>query len=125
MNYTQVFFEKPDHLLCVSDGIIGDADDFIAWATTFIQKAMESKQKRLLIDNRTLFLDVSSLDVITFAKHLEKIEAAKLGFRIAVLSSPKNVGTSRLVETALVNRSATYKTFQNQEEAKEWLGLNY
>jgi hypothetical protein len=121
MAYSQIFTSKDEYLLCITDGEVFDAETFIEWGLKLVARARELRRTRLLVDNRTFRLDLSPLDVITFANFLEDKGAAKLGLRLAVLSNPHNPETSRLVETALVNRSASYKSFHSQEEAKEWL----
>jgi len=121
MTYSQVFTEKKEYLLCISDGRISDVGVFIEWAVALVSKAKATGYTRILIDNRTLTLELSPLDVITFAKYLEDMGAAQFGFRLAALTSPTNVEISRLVETSLTNRSASYKIFKNPAEAKKWL----
>ncbi|MGE4421323.1 MAG: hypothetical protein AB7D39_03425 [Pseudodesulfovibrio sp.] len=121
MAYSQIFTVKEEYLLCITDGDVSDVETFIEWGLKLVAKAREVRRTRVLVDNRTFLLKLSPLDVITFANFMEDKGAAKLGLRMAVLSNPHNPETSRLVETALVNRSASYKSFRNQEEAKEWL----
>lgn len=121
MTYSQVFTEKKEYLLCVSDGTVADVERFIQWAMALVSKAKETGNSRVLIDNRTFVLELSSLDVITFAKYLEDLGAASFGLRLAALTSPLNIEISRLVETSLTNRSASYKIFQNSAEAVKWL----
>ncbi|EGB13860.1 hypothetical protein DND132_0644 [Pseudodesulfovibrio mercurii] len=121
MAYTQIFTSKNEYLLCITDGVVDDAETFIEWALKLVAKAREARRTRILVDNRTLRLDLSPLDIITFANFLEDQGTAKLGLRLAVLSNPHNPETSRLVETALVNRSASYRSFRSQQEAQEWL----
>jgi hypothetical protein len=121
MAYSQIFTIKEAYLLCITDGDVADAEPFIEWGLKLVAKAREGRRTRMLVDNRTFLLKLSPLDVIAFANFMEDKGAAKLGLRMAVLSNPHNLETSRLVETALVNRSASYKSFHSQEEAKEWL----
>lgn len=121
MAYTQIFTSKDAYLLCITDGVVGDAGTFIEWGLRLLTKAREVRRTRLLVDNRTFSLELSPLDVITFANFMEDRDAAKLGLRLAVLSNPHNPETSRLVETALVNRSASYRSFRSQQEAQHWL----
>lgn len=121
MAYTQIYTDKGAYLLCITDGMVDNAESFIEWGLSVMGRAREMGHTRVLFDNRTFRLYLTPLDVITFASHLEKIGAARMGFRMAVLSNPANLETSRLVETALVNRSGSYKGFRSQKEAKEWL----
>jgi hypothetical protein len=121
MAYSQIFTSKDEYLLCITDGEVSDAETFIQWALKLVARARKERRTRVLVDNRTFCLELSPLDVITFANFLEDKGAAKLGLRLAVLPNPRNPDTSRMVETALVNRSASYKSFRSQKEAQEWL----
>jgi len=121
MAYSQIFTSKDEYLLCITDGEVSDGEAFIQWALKLVARARKENRTRVLVDNRTFRLDLSPLDVITFANFLEDRGAAKLGLRLAVLSNPRNPDTSRMVETAMVNRSASYKSFRSQKEAQEWL----
>lgn len=121
MSYTQVFTDKREYLLCITDGRVENAESFIEWGVGVMAKAREMGHTKVLFDNRTFELRLTPLDVITFATHLEDIGAARLGFRVAVISNPVNPETSRLVETAMVNRSGSYRNFHSQQEAKDWL----
>jgi len=121
MAYSQIFTSTDKYLLCITDGEVSDAETFIEWGLKLVSRAREARRTRVLVDNRTFSLNLSSLDIITFANFLEDKGASKLGLRMAVLSNPHNPENSRMVETALVNRSASYKSFRNQVEAKEWL----
>ncbi|WP_319585016.1 hypothetical protein [uncultured Pseudodesulfovibrio sp.] len=121
MAYSQIFTSTEEYLLCITDGEVSDAETFIEWGLNLVAKAHEMRRMKVLVDNRTFSLKLSSLDIITFANFMEEKGAAKLGLRLAVLSNPHNPESSRMVETALVNRSASYKSFHNQVEAKEWL----
>jgi len=121
MSYSLVTTDVDSHLLCVTDGQVNDADALIEWALDVVSKAQESGVRKLLLDNRTFALNLSPLDVVTFANSLEKMDAAQLGFRMAVLSSPGNKEISHLVETTLTNRSASYKMHSNLNDAKKWL----
>lgn len=121
MPYIQIFTKKSGYLQCVTDGTISDVETFLQWVVAVIDKARETDRSRMLFDNRTLKLSLTPLEVITFAQHLEGMEAARLGFRMASISCPGNLEVSRLIETVIVNRSGSYKVFHNQEEALEWL----
>ncbi len=123
MTYQHQFIDKDDYLLCNSQGEILDSDCFLKWAKQVMTVASELGHTKILFDNRSLNLNLASLDVVTFAKELEEMGAALLGLRMAVASSSDNYETSRLVETSLTNRSASYKSFSELSEAKEWLFL--
>lgn len=123
MSYSIVSFEKGSHLLCVTDGNVSTVEEYLAWALEVISKVQKSGCKILLLDNRTFSLQLTAHDVVVFADELEKMGAAKLGLRIAVISNADNLDISRLVETSLVNRSATYKSFRSQADAMKWLNI--
>lgn len=121
MSYSQVFTDETLYLLCITHGTVDNAEAFVEWAVGVIGKARETGHTRILMDNRTFELHLSPLDVVTFASRLEAMNANSLGLRLAVVSSPANPEISRLVETSLINRSASYKSFRNQQEALDWL----
>lgn len=121
MSYSIVFSNETEYLLCITDGAVNDADEYISWGLEAIKKAKELGYTRILFDNRTFSLKLSSLDVVTFAKKYEEMNIHLLGLRMAVLSNPKNADVSRLIETTLTNRSATYRRFGSQAEAEGWL----
>lgn len=121
MAYSQIFSETDDYLLCITDGEVSDAESYIQWAMNVVKKALETDHKKVLFDNRTFHLKLTQLDVSAFAAHLENMGTARLGFRLAVVPCSRNPEVSRMVETALRNRSGSYKTFQNQDDAKAWL----
>ena len=121
MAFNTVFSEEPGYLLCLTDGSVGDAESFISWGMKVIQKAVETGLSRILFDNRTFALSLSSLDIVLFAKKYEELNVALLGLRMAVLSNPLNAELVRLLETSLTNRSAVLKRFQTRPEALHWL----
>lgn len=123
MAFNIVYFDKKTHLLCVTDGKVSNVDEYLAWAMEIVAKAKSSGHKVLLMDNRTFSLELTPLDVVSFADKLDEMGAARLGLRIGVVSNPGNPEVSRLVETSLVNRSATYRSFRNQADAMEWLKI--
>ena len=123
-SYDIVFFYESGYVLCVTDGSVNSADEYISWGLEVTAKAKEAGCTRFLFDNRTFSLNLSPLDIVLFAKKYEELNMAQFGFRMAVLSNPKNPEVSRLVETTLINRSASYKRFNTQAEALTWLLKN-
>lgn len=119
--YRIVFSDESSYLLCITDGSVNDAEEYISWGLDTLGKAKETGHRKLLYDNRTFNLNLTPLDTVLFAKRYESLDVAQLGLRMAVLSNPKNPDISRLVETTLVNRSAAYKRFDTQAEALNWL----
>lgn len=121
MPYSMVFSEEPSYLLCISNGEVEGVEEYIAWGMEFLSKAKETGHTRVLIDNRTFILHLSSLDIVMFAEKYEELGVPQLGLRFAVLSCSKNEEVSRLIETTLRNRSATYQRFDSKEDAEKWL----
>ena len=121
MPYRIVFSEESNYLLCITDGTVEDAEEYIAWGLESLKKTIDTGHKKILYDNRTFKLNLVPLDIVLFAKQYEEMDVAQLGLRMAVVSNPKNPEVSRLVETTLTNRSAAYKTFGSQAEALTWL----
>jgi hypothetical protein len=123
MSYNTVFFDKQNHLLCISEGEISSLDDYIAWAIAVIDKCKEAGLFVVLIDNRTLVFKLTLHEIASFADRLETFGAAPLSLKVAVISCPDNLELSKSVEISLLNRSADYKSFKSQKEAMEWLGV--
>jgi hypothetical protein len=121
MSFSMVFTDKNDYLLCITDGMVDGADGYIAWGLEAIGRIRQTHHTKILFDNRTFRLELSSLDIVLFAQKYEELNVPVLGLRMAVLSCSKNDAVSRLIETTLINRSATYRRFESQEEAKKWL----
>lgn len=121
MPYTIVYSDETDYLLCITDGSVDSAEDYISWGLEAVGKAQAMGHTKLLFDNRTFRLNLAPYDVVIFANKYEEMNIAQLGLRMAVLSNPKNPDESRLIETTLRNRSATYKRFNTQADAIGWL----
>lgn len=121
MTYSMTFVEMPAYLLCITKGKILDIEEFISWGDAILAKAREAKRQKILIDNRDFALDISPLEIVTFARHVKDDFEVLLELRLAILSSPENPEMSRLAETAFTNRSATYRRFNTLEEAEAWL----
>jgi len=121
MAITQVVTNKPDYLLLIDDGRIRNKQEFLELCIDAITKALQHGQKRLLLDNRTLSIELTRPEVLEVADQLEGMSAHELGFRFAVISSRKSSKIARFVEMAFANRSAMYKRFESQREALSWL----
>ena len=121
MAYTYTLTDKRDYLLCVMDGEIKDVAVLISFAEKLISKKQEFGHSRLLFDDRALTVDLSVYDATVFGTYLENVNLAKMGFRIAVVYSPRNKEISRAFETSITNRSIAYQTFNDPKDAEEWL----
>jgi len=121
MPFTQVVTATRDYLLFIGDGSILNAEELLEWCMAAVDKARESGHKKLLFDNRTLTLEMTQHDVLMASNRMAELNVQLLGFRFAVVSSAKNPERSTFIETAFVNRSATYKNFDTQKDALEWL----
>jgi len=121
MSYSTVFFDKADHLLCVTDGELSELDDCVRWAVAIIKRAQENGHKNVLVDNRTLFLKFSPQEAVAFAEALKQMGGVELGIRLAVISCPQNPEISNAVEEAFVERAAILKSFKSQASAMRWL----
>ena len=62
MSYSQVFTEKDGYLLCISDGVIGDADVFIEWGVKTVAETVGTGNNKILLDNRTVRLELTPFD---------------------------------------------------------------
>lgn len=53
------------------------------------------------------------------------MDYASIGFRLAIISNPANKEISKLVETALTNRSESYKRFKARRKLQSGLKLDH
>jgi len=121
MPYSFSTIDKEDYLFFNVDGEANALDDIIAHAESVISQARKFKHTRLLMDETALVMNVDAHDIILFAKWFAETKVAGTGFRAAVVCSQCNRSLIRSSETALQNRSISYKMFKNVESAKEWL----
>jgi len=106
------------------DGEVKDVAVLISIAEKLISKRHEFGNLRLLFDDRALTVDLSVYDATVFGAYLENVNLASMGFRIAVVYSPRNKEISRIFETAITNRSIAYQTFNDLKDAEKWLTTN-
>ena len=118
--FSQTFADMMNYLLCTSSGEVTDVDEFVDWSEDLVVQIRKTGHRKVLLDNREFHLKLSPWDIITFAKGLEDRVAGYKGLRLAVLSSPFNPEMSRVAETSMTNRSATYKRFDTMDEALGW-----
>jgi len=121
MPYTYTFTDKQSYLLCVTGGEVKDVTALIGYSETIIVETQKRDRSRLLIDDRALTVDLLPLEVAIFGDHLQNVDFTMLGLRIAVVYSPINTAISRFFETALTNRSVSFRTFKYLKAAEEWL----
>ena len=123
MAYSQVFSEKSDYLLSITDGEISDIDSFIAWVRSVISRARDAGYSKILFDNRTCKLNLSSFDVNRFSRVVDAFGINGSEFRFAVLFCPGNTEACHLVEIVFANKVDGYMEFGNQQDAQEWLNM--
>ena len=120
--FYQVFADMMNYLLCTTTGEVAELNELIEWSEGVTAQIHKTGHRKILFDNRDFRLKLSSWDIITFAKRLEDESTTYHELRLAVLSSPFNPEISRVAETSLTNRSATYMRFDTEDEALAWLG---
>lgn len=123
MPITQVITNKPDYLLFIDDGRIHTKEDLLALCVDAITKALQHGQKRVLLDNRTLSIELTRHDVLEVANQLVEMNAQELGLRFAVISSRTSSKIAKFVETSFTNRAAMYKRFDSQK--RHWPGSSH
>ena len=121
MPITQVVTNKQDYLHLIDDGRINTKEDFLALCVDAITKALEFGQKKILLDNRTMSIELTTHDVLEVATQLVEMNAQELGLRFAVISSRDSSELAEFVETSFTKRAAMYKRFDSQKEALRWL----
>ena len=98
-----------------------DIHSLIEWGEGVLASIRATGHRKILFDNREFNLKLSTWDIIAFAERLGDQGVAYHRLRLAVLSSPYNPEMSRMAETSMTNRSATYMRFDTEEEALTWL----
>ena len=121
MPYSFSAIDKEDHLFFHVDGEADELADIVAYSESIICQARKLNHNRLLIDETSLAMNIDTHDVIQFAKWIADTGVVGLGLRAAVVCAPCNRAVIRAFETALQNRSISYKMFENLESAEAWL----
>jgi hypothetical protein len=81
-----------------------------------------NKWKRMLMDLRRASIDVNDLDLFHFtASHREKCPP---DIRIAVVGNPKDHDKTSFADTVAHNQGVLMQTFDNWDQATEWLTKN-
>ncbi|MCJ2164013.1 MULTISPECIES: hypothetical protein [unclassified Pseudodesulfovibrio] len=98
-------------------------DSFITWARAVISKAREAGFSKILFDNRTFRLNLSSSDVNMFSRITDAVGINGSEFRFAVLFCPGNTEACHLAEIVFADKVDGYMEFGNQQDAQEWLNM--
>jgi len=121
MPYSLITTDKQDYLLFITNGSIQSADEFWDFLKDVATQGIEKKYNRLLFDHRTLYLQITQYDALMCVEKLLNVGIPIQGFRTAMITSKNSLEVGKFVETALTNRSVTYKRFETRKDALDWL----
>ncbi|GEM_PF-1047012 len=123
MSVEYVFLEQAGYLLVKPKGEIQSHEEMTEHARVVINEAKARTLERILIKGDGLVIRLTAYDTVAFAKMMERMGLAWKGLRIATISTAQNEEARGFIETTLTNRGVGYKTFRNEEDALEWLGV--
>lgn len=121
MSFSYTLTDLDGYLLCTMSGSIEDAEAMISCGSSVVPETKKRGHSNLLLDDRALKMSLSPLDITIFANHMEGINFARMGLRIAVIFPPENEEIIRFFETTLTNRSVSFRVFRNIKNAEAWL----
>jgi hypothetical protein len=93
----------------------------IDYANHINETAHSLSCSKILIQGSDLTMQLDAYDTVIFAEKMDQISLALKGLRLATVSSSKNAEARSFVETALLNRSVSYKVFTKVEDAITYL----
>lgn len=108
-------------LRVVATGTADSVEDVVSYVEPQIAEAMSRGIRRVLLDERKVAFHLDYHDTIDLAEYFEGKGTRRSGFRVAALMSETTPDFHRGWETVSRNRSMSYKLFQDETEAEEWL----
>ena len=93
----------------------------IEYANHINDTAHKLNCSKVLIQGSDLTMQLDFYDTCIFAEKMDQISLALKGLRLATVSSAKNAKARSFIQTALSNRSVSYKVFTNVEDAIDYL----
>ena len=121
MDYKLEIVEKTDFVVAVLGGV-RSPETLLAAASKTTDFCREKGYSRLLIDLRNMSGGLDTLETFEVAGHAipEQTNARDL-VRSAILDLSENLDRIRFFETVAVNRGFNVKTFDDENQAIEWL----
>nr|WP_321255769.1 hypothetical protein [uncultured Pseudodesulfovibrio sp.] len=121
MDYILTFRDNGDHLVAVVSGMVNTFEALSAMAHAVVERTSDHLSKKVLVDFRTVSMSIDFLSAQTLANNLESEGVQLSGIRLACLYIAEDVDMYRVFETAHRNRSLSFKIFENEDEAVDWL----
>ncbi|MFH1914359.1 MAG: hypothetical protein ABIK45_08820 [Pseudomonadota bacterium] len=91
------------------------------YALSIIDQAGKTGQNRILLEETGVTITLDTLDIVLLADRLDEMRVANQGIRAAAVCAPHNCEVERSIETALCNRSISYRVFYDRAAAEAWL----
>lgn len=102
-------------------GVINTPKEMLRCSSAFRGKALESDQRRILLDYRCTEFNLDFADLLAIAEYAETSGLQMHGFRMAALPRSQDVILHQQFETTALNRSIVYRSFLDMDEAIQWL----
>lgn len=121
MPLTTTFTTTDHYLLVMAQGAAQTADDLTEYALALLEEACKTGQTRILLDETCAAMTLDTFDIVLLADRLDEMRVANLGLRAAAICAPDSCEAMRSLETALRNRSISYRVFDKRAAAEAWL----
>ncbi|ADU64059.1 MAG: hypothetical protein KUA35_12080 [Pseudodesulfovibrio sp.] len=121
MPLTTTFTVTDRYLLVIAQGAAQTADELTEYALSLVEEARKTGQTRILLDETRAAITPDTFDIVLLADRLDALRVANLGIRTAAVCAPDNCEVERSIETALRNRSISYRVFDDKAAAEAWL----
>jgi|GEM_PF-2058812 len=118
--YAYAVIEKEKYVLIDAAGKLNTVDDTLVFAGDVIREAAARKTTCILIFGRDIEMDLDVSQAFKVAQTLGDY-APLLGMRMASVPNTKHKKLEQFFETALQNRSISYRVFDSKKEAEAWL----
>lgn len=109
------------YLLVEAQGTAKTADDLTEYALFLLKEARKTGLTRILLDETRATITPDTFDIVLLADRLDEMRVANLGIRAAAVCAPASCEVERSIETALRNRSISYRVFYDKAAAEAWL----
>lgn len=111
-----------DCVVATVSGFIETIDEVIDYMRQAKAAAEKWKLQKILTDYMEARFDLDFHDLILLAERGAALDFQKNGFRIASIVQPDALDFHKKFEIAAINRSFTYASFVEYDEAQQWLG---
>jgi len=112
---------RKDYLLIRASGVFLSGDEVEQYAHFLLGSVETEDVNRVLLNEQQLIDKTDPLDASYIGNSEKMVKLTMRGVRIACLFNPKYADQARAYETALQNRSISYRNFISEDEALDWL----